>query len=337
MKPLVSIVVPIYNVEKYLVKCIDSILGQSYRNLEVILVDDGSPDNSGKICDNYSSEDSRIRVIHQVNGGLSNARNSGLKVATGDYVCFFDSDDYIEKNLIELCVERINNSKPEVIVWGYYYDTEDGSGVVRSSEDISPQLKGNHKREEIGAIEISDHEIGLLGYAWNKLYKTSYLRENKFVFEDGLSLIEDIIFNSQVVSGSKIISFINIPLTHYMQRNRETLGNKFYSNYYSLKLRAYQAQYNLLINLGCNPEDALLYQMGNRFNGIKSTLRSLAKSDDLNKFQKVTYIKTFINEPCVVECIKKHSVKGNKNKLIAMMIKLRMSKLLLHLFKYKYA
>ena len=100
-KKLVSIIVPIYKVEKYLKQCLDSILNQTYENIEIILVDDGSPDNCGKICDEYASNDKRIRVIHKENGGLSSARNAGLDVATGEYISFIDSDDYVSENFIK--------------------------------------------------------------------------------------------------------------------------------------------------------------------------------------------------------------------------------------------
>ena len=101
LQPLISVIVPCYNVEEYLPKCIESILNQTYRNLEILLVDDGSPDNCGRICDEYAAKDSRIRIIHKKNGGLSDARNAALDVMTGEYVTFIDSDDYISKYFYE--------------------------------------------------------------------------------------------------------------------------------------------------------------------------------------------------------------------------------------------
>lgn len=108
MEELISVVVPIYNVEKYLQKCIDSILAQTYRHLEIILVDDGSPDNCGAICDNYAQEDGRVLVIHKKNGGLSSARNAGLEIAKGELIVFIDSDDWIDANYIEKLYDDIS-------------------------------------------------------------------------------------------------------------------------------------------------------------------------------------------------------------------------------------
>lgn len=120
----VSVIVPIYNCEKYLNRCIDSIISQTYKNLDVILVDDGSTDNSNVICDQYASIDSRISVIHKINGGLSSARNAGIDKAKGDLICFVDSDDWISEDIIEHCVELMIKSNCDVVDYQCYYTNE---------------------------------------------------------------------------------------------------------------------------------------------------------------------------------------------------------------------
>ena len=131
MGNLVSIVIPIYNVEKYLNECVDSVIVQTYHDLEIILVDDGSTDNSGKLCDEYKKIDDRIKVIHQKNGGLSAARNTGMDSAIGEYLYFLDSDDYIEPQTVERLVDTIEQEKADIVLFdGYvvYTDCEnDGS------------------------------------------------------------------------------------------------------------------------------------------------------------------------------------------------------------------
>lgn len=116
----VSIIVPIYNVQKYIYKCIDSILSQTYKNLEIILVDDGSPDNCGKICDEYASKDNRIIVVHTKNGGLSAARNVGLNKSTGNFIIFVDSDDYLENSAIEDCLNYIKTNNCDILIFNWY-------------------------------------------------------------------------------------------------------------------------------------------------------------------------------------------------------------------------
>ena len=108
---MVSVIVPVYNIEPYLRKCLDSVLGQTYRNLEILVIDDGSTDASGTICDEYKSSDSRIRVLHQINKGLSEARNSGIDIATGDYILFVDGDDWIESNTVECLLQTCEKKR----------------------------------------------------------------------------------------------------------------------------------------------------------------------------------------------------------------------------------
>ena len=126
MDSLISVIVPIYNVEKYLQKCVDSIINQTYKNLEIILVDDGSPDNCPKMCDDYAEKDSRIKVVHKENGGLSDARNVGMEVATGEYVSFIDSDDYISLDFYETLLETIVDNDSDVVECGVvkFYENE---------------------------------------------------------------------------------------------------------------------------------------------------------------------------------------------------------------------
>ena len=122
---LVSIVVPIYKVEQYLERCVQSICNQTYPKLEIILVDDGSPDQCGELCEMYAKKDERIRVVHKENGGLSDARNEGVKYATGKYILFVDSDDYIAEDLVEKTVEVAETQNCDIVLFDYYY-VEDG-------------------------------------------------------------------------------------------------------------------------------------------------------------------------------------------------------------------
>ena len=119
MEELISVIVPIYKVEHYLPKCIDSIIHQTYQNLEIILVDDGSPDNCPEICDEYAKRDKRIKVVHQENGGLSAARNSGVEMANGEFLCFVDSDDYIHPKMYEILYKNLKKFKADISICDY--------------------------------------------------------------------------------------------------------------------------------------------------------------------------------------------------------------------------
>ena len=120
-EPLISVIIPVYKVEKYLKRCIDSVINQTYKNLEIILVDDGSPDNCPKICDDYSKKDKRIKVIHKKNGGVSAARNKGLKLSNGDYIVFVDSDDWLEYNFVEEMLTNLRKNKVDYFFVLYQY------------------------------------------------------------------------------------------------------------------------------------------------------------------------------------------------------------------------
>lgn len=171
MKELVSLIVPIYKVEKYLERCIESIVTQSYENIEIILVDDGSPDRCPVICDEWAGKDSRIQVIHKKNGGLSDARNAGLKAASGNYVAFVDSDDYIHPQFVEILYYIMKQHNGDVAACEY----------KQVSEDSSPELVSDICCEDIQIKEISEVTPAAVGVqAWNKLYKKSLFDKIQF-------------------------------------------------------------------------------------------------------------------------------------------------------------
>lgn len=190
--PKVSIVVPIYNVEKYLHKCVDSIIGQTYHNLEIILVDDGSPDNCPAICDEYQKKDSRVRVIHKPNGGLSDARNAGLDIATGEYISFVDSDDWIECDTIE---KMLNLAGPDRIV-----SLQAASVSSNMTDEID---RGTNAVCDISAFEFLKgiNEQTYLCSSCGKLYPMSLLKDTRY--EVGV-LNEDYLFLSTILFNTKV-------------------------------------------------------------------------------------------------------------------------------------
>ncbi len=181
-KLLVSIIVPIYNVEKYLRNCLDSLITQTYRNVEIILVDDGSKDSSGDICDEYALKDSRIIVIHKENGGLSSARNAGLDIATGDFFMFVDSDDHVESQFCEKPLQLALKNNVDIVAFGYFKIRLDGRKVEFKTDNpriISPSE---------GVKILLTKTDTIVDYSWNKIYRRSLFDEIRFpqgkVFED---------------------------------------------------------------------------------------------------------------------------------------------------------
>jgi len=208
--PLISIIIPIYNVEKYLPACLDSVLAQTYQNLEIILVDDGSPDGSGAICDAYAASDARIRVIHQKNGGVSSARNTGLDAASGAFIGFVDPDDYIEPGMYEVLYNQLQASGADIVQCGYVWE-EDGKEDVFFHHSGEIQLHdGLYCIQELLTVEKPWWAV------WNKLYRSKLLQELRFC--TGLRVGEDILFTFQIFLQINQLVSVKRPLYHYVCR-----------------------------------------------------------------------------------------------------------------------
>ncbi len=218
MNPLISIIVPVYQVEKYLDKCIISIINQSYKNLEIILVDDGSTDSSPAICNQYQKKDTRIKVIHKENGGLSQARNVGLEIAQGDYIGFVDSDDWIESNMYEVLMSSLLETGADIAVCNYQMDAS-GSKALKKIYNIEKKVYS--PEEALRKIITADGYIRTV--VWNKLYKRSVWGDIKF--PEG-RIYEDTLWTAKVVGNSKSISYINYSLYHYLFRPDSLSNNE---------------------------------------------------------------------------------------------------------------
>lgn len=207
---LISVIVPVYNVETYLRQCIDSIIGQTYRDLEIILVNDGSTDGSGVICDEYASRDARIKVIHKANGGLSSARNAGLEVAVGDLISFVDSDDWVEITLYDSVINTFKG-KPDldIVRFNFYLARP---GLEKEEERTLPQV--SYVDEELIKAYALSPNLGT-AVAWCSVYRASLLREHNLKFVEGI-LHEDEPFTLFLYSLPKIkLEFLHTPLYNY--------------------------------------------------------------------------------------------------------------------------
>lgn len=205
----ISIVVPIYNVEKYLRKCIDSILNQTYHNLEIILVNDGSTDSSGDICNEYKNKDERIVVIHQENKGMSSARNAGIEIATGQYIGFVDSDDYIEKDMYERLFQNIIDYNADIAICGFVF--EENNKIV--SKNFTNNVEVFDKATALEEL-LKDRKIH--SYVWNKLFKRELWNDAKFKL--GVAF-EDIDIMYKLFKKANKIIYINSLEYYYVQRS----------------------------------------------------------------------------------------------------------------------
>lgn len=194
---LVSVIVPVYKTEKYLRKCVDSILSQTYPNLEVLLIDDGSPDYCGKICDDYAKKDKRIRVIHNDNHGVSYSRNCGIKAATGEYLLFVDSDDYVNSTYVEGLVKSIQGYDIAISnILNFLVEKGDYVSFVNVNGKITYQLRQDFQKL-----------FYAFGSAVGKLYRTAILRQQSILFDESISNAEDTLFSYEYL---KYITTYNI-------------------------------------------------------------------------------------------------------------------------------
>lgn len=237
MKPKLSIIVPIYNVEYYLENCINSILNQTFKEFELILVNDGSPDNSIEICNKYKKKDDRIKVIDKENGGVSSARNAGIDIALGEYIAFVDPDDDIELNMYEELMNRVIKSNVDIVICSFNFidivsnkktnyriDNRYYNKVINHNEIISDLLKS--------ILELKD----VYGYGiyscWNKVYKKELFYKNKVGFDIDRHHGEDARLNLILLTKVNSIYFINKPLYNYYIRKRESLTTVVRDNMY---------------------------------------------------------------------------------------------------------
>lgn len=209
----ISVIVPIYKVEDYLHRCVDSIINQTYANLEIILVDDGSPDNCPMICDEYAKKDSRIRVIHKKNGGLSDARNAGLDIATGEYIMFIDSDDFVDEEMMESMMKNMIDNKVDMVVCNIKYVYEDREVVKYNQADrILDKYEAMEEYLRDGVVQA---------VAWNKLYKKSLINDMRYKVG---KTNEDEFFTYKVVDKTDKVYYNSRPFYNYIQRDSSIMG-----------------------------------------------------------------------------------------------------------------
>lgn len=214
-EPLISVIVPVYKVEAYLDRCVQSIVDQTYKNLEIILVDDGSPDNCPAMCDAWAEKDSRIMVIHKENGGLSDARNAGIDIATGELIGFVDSDDWISPDMYQLLYGRLEADNSDISACGVEMVWEDGTPSRMLTKSGCCVLD----REE--AMQAIIEESWLKQPVWYKLYKTEQIRNISFPVG---KYHEDVFWSYQAVAKARRVSVVDTPCYHYSQRTDSIMG-----------------------------------------------------------------------------------------------------------------
>ena len=235
MNEKISVIVPIYKVEQVLKRCVDSILSQTYENLEIILVDDGSPDQCPAICDAYARQDARIKVVHKKNGGLASARNAGMKAVSGTYLFFLDSDDWLEENGIEQLYKtaeqyNVDFVKYRAIRTGWPGMEENAPCRV---EQVRELTEGLYTRERIvheiypRLLATPQLTMGAVVGAWGALYNMEFINRNHLAFYEEVKFSEDLIFSANVVRAAQTFYFIDTPGIYHYYYNPMSISKSF--------------------------------------------------------------------------------------------------------------
>ena len=300
MQKLISVIIPIYDVQCYLRKCVDSIINQTYSNLEIILVDDESPDNCGKICDEYAKKDNRIKVLHKKNGGLSSARNAGLDVCTGEYVSFIDSDDFVKETYIEELYNMIEKHKADISMANRYKVQDDKIEEFKHYMCV---------KKEMGSKEllIEFFNDRLPHEAWGKLYKKELF--NNLKYQDGLRIFEDLKFIYQLLLSKDLKIYCDTTKFLYYYRNREdSLMKTGFDEHWKAELNFYK---EIFIKLSKDDKKELSHVYTNvclrNFNKITNELNYTNKqiAQEMNEVQR--HLRTMK--------LYAYRMKGKKNKI----------------------
>ncbi len=216
----VSIVIPVYNIKNYIDRCLTSIISQTYSNIQIIIIDDGSIDGSSEICDKYSVLDDRIEVVHIENGGVGNARNIGIEKANGEYILFIDGDDYIENSYIETLINSIIENKSDLAIVDYYLQI--GNKRFSNSINTNEKILFDNK----SALDNILNEDLYLGYLWNKLFKLKIIKDNNIRFDRRIRIWEDLLFCIEYIDCIKNVVYTRTPLYTYIQRDNSAVSAK---------------------------------------------------------------------------------------------------------------
>lgn len=304
--PLVSVVIPVYNVEKYLRQCMDNVVGQTYSHLEIICVNDGSPDNSIDILREYEQKDKRVKVVEIENQGLSGARNVGTSYCTGDYLLYIDSDDWVDIDTVEVALSAAMEHEADIVLWNYIKEYQDSSQpvVVFNHETVfrGDDFKKLHQRLIGLTGELLQHpeQCDSISTAWGKLYRLPIIQQHRIEFVDTKIIgTEDLLFNAEVFNHCKTAVALPNKFNHYRKSNASSLTKNFKPEFFEQSLELQRR-----LRVVCQEKDYLAQPMSNRtaLSLIGLGLRVVSSKGTF--LQKMSRIKTIISTPSYVSAFK---------------------------------
>lgn len=310
MNPLISVIVPAYNIEKYIQKCAESILKQTYKNIELIIVNDGSTDNTGAVCDEIAKNDSRVVVVHKPNGGVSSARNTALDVAKGDYISIIDGDDWVEPTLFEDAINAMQENNADAFMFEYYIDYEDH----KDAHSVDSSLYGVIDREK--AIEYSIDVQNR--FAWSKIYSAKLTEGIRF--DTDIILGEDTLYICSVLANADKVVYSSNNYYHYIVREGSAVNSAFNRKKLS-GVKAYQGVVDLANDLGYE-RVSLISRKSLANLAVQLAKRILATGGYAEKNKDLKYLKSVITEQ--KKKLSKTNLLDNKSKIKFMIASISM-------------
>lgn len=306
--PIISIIVPIYNSEERLSRCLNSILAQSYKDFELILVNDGSTDSSIEICKSIMNKDKRVSLYNRKNSGVSASRNFGISVAHGEYIMFCDSDDEVEP---DWCLELLNSIKK-------YPNMSVICGInKKKGTDSVKTIHGNENECEILSKDeyYSVHKLGIAGSPWNKIFSLSKLINNSIKFNEDISLAEDVVFCIDYLNVCEGFCFVNKALYNYiLSENDSSLSTKYTRDLYQFEKICYDNRKNLISD---KYKQQFYDEYYIKFNNC--LMNTFDKRNNSSLLGKIKYNNSIINDPSFVECLHNCSSTEKEKKYVRLL------------------
>ena len=332
--PKVSVIIPVYQAEKYLKSCIDSILRQSFSDFELILIDDGSKDQSGAICDDYAQMDSRVKVIHQTNAGVSAARNAGLEICCGEYITFVDADDTIDSGFLELAVNALANSAADIFLSGLCMETWENGEIDSSVRYGVGENQNWTVRELLENLEVSYPQICICGPCC-KLYKNEIIQKNTVRFTEALKYGEDTYFNLDYFSHCEHIVFSREIFYHYRRENAESLFSCFHKDTYEVHRMVYGKMRLLMQILGCSNAsmhrfEALYFAM--LMGGVHEYYRFYSQTTTRERLNQIAKVG---KDACISQ-VKMGYIRNRKTRILFSLLRIRWYLVVALIFEIKY-
>ena len=335
----VSVIIPIYKVEKYLSRCLDSVVNQTLEDIEIVLVDDGSPDSCPEICDRYAKKDSRIKVIHKKNEGLGYARNSGMLIATGEYIAFLDSDDYVSKDMYEKVYSELKRTDADCCVTGYVVKKDSGDEIhkenplgtaVYESDDIITKVLAGMLGSK--PDQARDTDVGMS--VWKCVYRKELLQDKGILFPSERELIsEDIIFQIRVLSQVKRVCTLSEVMYYYCENaNSQSLTKTYSKDKFDRYKKLYNVELEMLSKIKFCEETRLRATrmfLGN----TRVCIKQICQSTENSKQEKKTLLQEICDDKEIQDVLKWYPWKDNplRQKIVTLLIKKKCVRLIMWL------